>query len=102
MTAKKYIHPNANPDLLKMDRQELRETQSKEEIADFVNPILVPGLEAYLLPNDGRDATPVKVEVQTGMVHEPDGTPRGPGDTMIMPKYVADPWIQEGRVKRVR
>lgn len=96
--SKKYQHPNPRPDLIDLTVDQIK--RNYKDIADvYLTPHPVPDLPDYVLPNNGADATPVRVEVQFGTIHEPDGTPRGPGSIMVMPQYVADDWLKEGRIK---
>lgn len=97
---KKYLHPNPRPDLIDLSVDQIK--RNYKDISEvYLTPHKHPDLPGYLLPNNGADATPMKAEVQRGTIHEPDGTPRKAGDVMILPKYIADVWVQEGRLKYV-
>jgi hypothetical protein len=95
---KKYVHPNARPDLINLSEMEVR--NKFPQVADaYLTPMPIPEAPGYLYANNGADSTPVQIEVQFGYIHEPDGTPRGPGDKLIVPLYLAQPWADEKRVK---
>jgi len=95
---KKYVHPNARPDLVNMSEKDVRD--KFPQVADaYLTPMPIPEAPGYLYANNGADSTPVQVEVQYGHITEPDGTTRSAGDKMIIPLYLADPWDKEGRVK---
>lgn len=99
MASNEYVNPYARPDLVPKSEEFVREHHS--DIADdYLTPYPHPELPGYLLDNAGMDGTPVRVRVLRGTIHEPDGTPRKPGDVMIMPKYVADQWLEEKRLER--
>lgn len=99
MTSNPYIHPVAHPELIDKSVDQVKSILSPDEAAAYLTPFVHPELEGYLLDNAGSDGTPVRVVVLRGTIHEPDGTPRRAGETMIMPKYVADTWIKEGRLE---
>jgi len=96
---KKFVHPNARPDLILKSEQEVRD--KFPQVADaYLTPMPIPGAPGYWYANNGADSTPVQVEIIEGFITEPDGiTIRNVGDKTIMPFYLADDWRKMGRLK---